>query len=419
MVRAFLGLGSNIGDRAGSLREAIRRLDGPDLRVVARSAVYETVPWGLTGQATYLNQVVAVETALAPHALLDRCRAVEASLGRVRGERWGPRTVDVDILLWGDAAVREPDLTVPHRDLAHRAFVLVPLAEAAPGLRLPDGTSVEALLAACPDRDTVWPWDEAGDAGVIGHEILWYDSLPSTNDAVRMQAEQGAAEGSVIVAEAQTAGRGRLGRPWTSPVGGLWMSIMLRPHLPADRVPLIGLAAAVATAVAIEETTGLRPRLKWPNDVLVGGRKVAGLLLEAGPLRAAGQTPAWLALGIGINVNVPSAALPDRPRYPAASLAAVSGGPVARGPLLRAVLRQLDRAYREIHTQGGAGTLRRWRALSDTLGRVVRVATASTTVDGVARDIDGLGALLIRARDGAEHRIVAGDVTDEVEEGVR
>ncbi len=419
MVRAFLGLGSNMGDRAGFLRDAIRRLDGPDLRVAARSGVYETVPWGLTGQATYLNQVVAVETALAPRALLERCRAVEASLGRVRGKRWGPRTVDVDILLYGAAAVREPDLAIPHRDLAHRAFVLVPLAEAAPGLRLPDGRSVEALLAASPDRDTVWPWDEAGDAGVIGHEILWYDTLPSTNDAARMLAEQGAAEGTVIVAEAQTAGRGRLGRTWSSPVGGLWTSVLLRPRLPADRIPLIGLAAAVATAAAIEETTGLRPRLKWPNDVLVGGRKVAGLLLESGPLRSAGQTPAWLALGIGINANVPPGALPDRPRYPAASLAAVSGHPVGRGPLLRAALRQLDRAYRELQTQDGAGTLGRWRALSETLGRVVRVATASATVDGVARDIDGMGALLIQARDGAEHRIVAGDVTGEVEEGVR
>lgn len=411
MVRAFLGLGSNIGDRAGHLREAVRRLDGPDLRVAAQSAIYETVPWGLTGQATYLNQVVAVDTALAPRALLERCRAVEASLGRVRGERWGPRTVDVDILLYGDAVVREPDLTIPHRDLAHRAFVLVPLAEASPGLRLPDGTSVEALLAASPDRDTVWRRHEA-DAGPIGHEIRWFDALPSTNDLARREAEAGAAEGLVIVADQQTAGRGRLGRVWASPPGGLWLSVVLRPGVSAAQAPLVGFAASLSTAAAIQEITGLRARLKWPNDVLVDGRKAAGVLLEAGA--------AWLVAGVGINVNVAPEALPPRPRYPAISLSAALGRQVERGRLLRALLRAFDRDYAELHERGGAPILRRWRALSDTLGRPVQVATGAATVEGLAEEVDEVGALIIRTRDGAARRIAAGDVAGDVSvEGVR
>ena len=419
MVRAFLGLGSNVGDRARYLREAVRRLDAPDLRVTGRSGVYETAPWGLTGQATYLNQVVAVETPLAPRALLERCRAVEAGLGRVRGERWGPRTVDVDILLYGDAAIHGPDLTVPHADLSRRAFVLVPLAELAPGLRLPDGTPVESLLAATPDRESVWRWEDA-DATPVGREIRWYDTLPSTNDLARSLAEAGDAEGIVIVAEQQTAGRGRLGRAWASPPGGLWLSVMLRPRLPAAQTPLVGLAASAATAAAIEEMTALRPRVKWPNDVLVEGRKVAGLLLEAGPVHRDTAAPSWLVVGIGINVNVAPEALPRRPQYPATSLAAAAGRSVGRGPLLRTLLRRFDRDYGELRERGGAAILERWRALSETLGREVRVATASATIEGLAYDVDEVGALLVRARDGGERRIVAGEVTGEVAvEGAR
>ena len=419
MVRAFLGLGSNMGDRAGHLREAIRRLDGPGLRVTARSGVYETVPWGLTGQATFLNQVIGVDTGLAPRALLDRCRAVEASLGRVRSERWGPRTVDVDILVYGDAVVRERDLTIPHRDLAHRAFVLVPLAEAAPGLRLPDGTAVDALLAASPDRDTVWPWSEA-DAGAIGHEIRWFETLPSTNERARGAAEAGAAEGLVLVADRQTAGRGRLGREWASPPGGLWFSIVLRPRVPAAQAPLVGFAASISTAAAIQEITGLRARVKWPNDVLVDGRKVAGVLLEAGAARRATAGPAWLVAGIGINVNVHPDALPPRPRYPATSLAAVLGRDVVRGRLLRALLRAFTQDYAGLCGRGAAPLLDRWRALSDTLGRPVRIDTAAGPVEGLAEDVDQGGALVIRAPDGAVRRIAAGDVAGEITvEGVR
>lgn len=154
-VHAFLGLGSNVGDRSQMLAEALELLAGPDLCIVRRSHVYETPPWGKTGQPLFLNQVVEVETTLPPGALLTRCRFVEQTLGRVRAERWGPRTVDVDILLYGGLVLRTPDLVVPHAEMRRRAFVLVPLAEIAPGLRLPTGETVEALLAQLPDRDAM------------------------------------------------------------------------------------------------------------------------------------------------------------------------------------------------------------------------------------------------------------------------
>jgi len=165
-VRAFLGLGSNVGDRAYWLTSAAERLDGPAVQVLRRSRVYETPAWGRTDQRPFLNQVVEVETTLAPEALLERCQALERSLGRVRTERWGPRTIDVDVLLYDDATIHTPTLVVPHADLHRRAFVLVPLVELRPHLVLPDGRSASALLEALPERSAITPVSDAAPGGV-------------------------------------------------------------------------------------------------------------------------------------------------------------------------------------------------------------------------------------------------------------
>ncbi len=147
-VVAYLGLGSNLGDREGYLRRAVELLgQEAGIEVERVSSIYETEPVGFTDQPRFLNQVVEVKTTLDPAALLARALAVEAALGRVRGERWGPRVIDVDLLVYGDAVVREPGLEVPHPRLAERAFVLVPLAELAPDLRLPGGEPVRHLAA--------------------------------------------------------------------------------------------------------------------------------------------------------------------------------------------------------------------------------------------------------------------------------
>lgn len=154
-VIAFLGLGSNLGDRAVTLSAALGLLAGGDLRITRESRVYESPPWGKTDQPAFLNQVVEVDTTLAPEALLARCQKIEDALGRVRRERWGPRTIDIDILLYDDLMIQTPDLVVPHPDLRRRAFVLVPLAEVAPDLRLPTGETVGDVLMAIPDRAEV------------------------------------------------------------------------------------------------------------------------------------------------------------------------------------------------------------------------------------------------------------------------
>lgn len=151
MTTAYVALGSNLGDRATLLRAALVTLQrGGDVQVVTESAVYETAPVGGPEQPDYLNMVVAVATALEPEALLERCLAIEAEHGRVRRERWGPRTLDLDLLAFGAEERRSERLTLPHPRMAERAFVLVPLAEIAPELKIGDTTA--GALAARIDR---------------------------------------------------------------------------------------------------------------------------------------------------------------------------------------------------------------------------------------------------------------------------
>ena len=146
MVAAYLGLGSNLGDRLGNLQRAVDLLAAGDgVTVVRSSRVYETEPVGGPPQPDYLNAVIAVETALSARELLRTCMGVEVELGRVRDERWGPRTIDVDVLTYGDERIDEPDLTVPHPRMHERGFVLLPLGELDPDPPLPGGLRLAAL----------------------------------------------------------------------------------------------------------------------------------------------------------------------------------------------------------------------------------------------------------------------------------
>ena len=148
MTRAYVGLGANLGDREATIQRALDLLDAdPDIEVAAVSTLRETDPVGYLDQPRFLNGAAALETSLAPRELLDRLLAVERTLGRVRERRYGPRTIDLDLLLYGDATLEEPGLVVPHPALHERAFVLEPLAELDPGLAVPGRGQVSALLA--------------------------------------------------------------------------------------------------------------------------------------------------------------------------------------------------------------------------------------------------------------------------------
>ena len=143
---AYLGLGSNIGDKAATLADAVARLAAtPGIRVTARSSDYRTPPWGDTDQDWFLNAAIGIETRLTPHELLEAGLAIETAMGRVRERRWGPRVIDIDVLSYEGAAISDARLVLPHRFVRERAFVLVPLAEIAPTLRIGPETVTEAL----------------------------------------------------------------------------------------------------------------------------------------------------------------------------------------------------------------------------------------------------------------------------------
>ncbi|MGQ9533383.1 MAG: 2-amino-4-hydroxy-6-hydroxymethyldihydropteridine diphosphokinase [Desulfotomaculales bacterium] len=149
MVRAYVGLGTNLGDKMANLRAALALLAAaPGVRVLRVAGVYRTAPWGHTDQDWFLNTVAELETVLPPRALLEVFLGIEARLGRRRGMRWGPRVIDLDLLVYGDLVVYEPDLVVPHPRMHERAFVLVPLAELEPSLRLADGRTVAGAAEA-------------------------------------------------------------------------------------------------------------------------------------------------------------------------------------------------------------------------------------------------------------------------------
>ena len=155
-VRAALGLGSNIGDTRAHLDAALAALQADGgIRVLARSSDYRTPPWGPVPQDDYRNACAVIETELEARALLEKCLAAERALGRVRDLRWGPRVIDIDVLLYGDARIEEDGLSIPHPRMGERAFVLVPLAEIWPHAPLADGRTVAQALETCPDRNVI------------------------------------------------------------------------------------------------------------------------------------------------------------------------------------------------------------------------------------------------------------------------
>ncbi|HET9594910.1 MAG TPA: biotin--[acetyl-CoA-carboxylase] ligase [Anaeromyxobacteraceae bacterium] len=241
----------------------------------------------------------------------------------------------------------------------------------------------------------------------VGREVHWFAEVSSTNDAAKELAEEGALHGEVVVAETQTAGRGRRGRAWASPPGkNLYLSVVLRPELPPSRAPELTLLASVALCQAARRTGVAGAAIKWPNDVLVGGRKLAGILTE---MAAEPDVVQWVVLGLGVNVNAGVEDFPGELRDVVTSLARERGEPVPRALFAAALLSGLE-AWLDRHAAEGFAPVRAaWRELSDTLGRDVRVRAAGEELVGRAEDVDAQGALLVRTAAGLE-RVLAGDV---------
>jgi BirA family transcriptional regulator, biotin operon repressor / biotin---[acetyl-CoA-carboxylase] ligase len=266
-------------------------------------------------------------------------------------------------------------------------------------------------LVAAPDAVTPAEILPGLTTRAFGRQMEYRESLGSTNDLAKQLARAGAPEGLLVVADQQTAGKGRLGRPWTTPPGSaLALTLVLRPNLPPTDAPRITLVAAVAVAEAVREVTGLPVGIKWPNDLQVVGRKICGILTE---MDAEIERINFVVCGIGLNVNMERASLPAEFRESATSLRSELGAPIARAPLVRAVMARFEEAYGQLVSGRFDLVLDRWRALSVTLGREVRVlsVTGAPTLEGVAEGVDPDGALLVRDTGGQVHRVLAGEVS--------
>jgi BirA family biotin operon repressor/biotin-[acetyl-CoA-carboxylase] ligase len=255
-------------------------------------------------------------------------------------------------------------------------------------------------------------WDEKElieklNTKVIGNRFEIYQETGSTNQKALEMASNGAEEGMVVLAELQTEGRGRLGREWISPPGvGIYTSVLLRPECSVAELPKFTLLAGVAVAEAVREVTGLPAAIKWPNDVLLQGKKFCGILEES---FIVGNKIRYIVVGIGINVNTDPAHLPTTRGKPT-SLKAEKGSQIDRSLLLATVLNKLDSGYLDIRQGKGGDLIHRWRGLSCTLGRQVRVQLAEGAVEGRAMDIDDDGGLLISTQDGGVQKVMAGDI---------
>ena len=243
----------------------------------------------------------------------------------------------------------------------------------------------------------------------FGRSFRYYDEIESTNAEAKSLANSGAPEGTVVIAECQSAGRGRLGRRWTSPAGkGLLFSVILRPSVPMSEAHLLTLVAAAAAADGIETQVAVDVQIKWPNDLYVGDRKVGGILMEV-----AGEQDEveWVIVGIGVNVNTEYSELPVALRRSATSLKMMTGATVDRSDLLAALLLSLEQRYGEASSAGFDSALRAFRERDYLLRRAVSVQTREGAITGEATGIDDRGALLVELPHRQIRRFHAGDVT--------
>jgi BirA family biotin operon repressor/biotin-[acetyl-CoA-carboxylase] ligase len=282
------------------------------------------------------------------------------------------------------------------------------------GLLREQGYHIEALpsrgyrLLSGPDSFLPAEIKAGSENRLIGREVVYFTETDSTNLRAQALGEAGAVEGTVVIADRQSAGKGRLGRQWFSPPGvNLYASVLLRPPISPRLAPQLTFVSALAVARAIEETSGLEPTVKWPNDILLGGRKVAGLLNE---LSAETERVHYVILGIGVNLNMTADQFPGDLRYPATSVALEKGEPVSRVAFARALFRHVEQLYELYLLKGFTPLLRAWESLFELTGQPAEVDCRERVLRGIVEGLDSDGALLLRLPNGETERILAGDV---------
>ena len=243
----------------------------------------------------------------------------------------------------------------------------------------------------------------------IGLELLFFDSVSSTNTVAMEIASHGCPDGTVLIADCQTAGKGRLGRSWSSPPGkNLYVSIILRPEISPRDATALTLLSAVACASAIRQTTAVSVSIKWPNDLMVGRRKLGGILTE---IKADIDRINYAVVGIGINVALTFEDMPDDIRLLATSVMIETGNRFSRTDLAAALITEFDRWYGRLLTEGKGVIIDAWLGMSSTIGKQVFVATANQSFEGFAEGIDEEGILIVKLADNSYRKVSAGDVS--------
>jgi BirA family biotin operon repressor/biotin-[acetyl-CoA-carboxylase] ligase len=243
----------------------------------------------------------------------------------------------------------------------------------------------------------------------FGRNIVFLREVGSTNDFAKELAGYGAVEGTVVVAETQTCGRGRLDREWVSPKGGLWFSVVLRPELKPAEAVVIVFVSGLAVAEVLRELYGLKSETKWPNDVLVNGKKICGILTE---MNTTGERINCVIVGVGVNVNFDVVKVfPEELRASATSLENMFGRKVRLEELFRALLEKLENVYELFLKEGFDQILAEWKKYASFLGCQVEVASGTEKWVGLALDVENDGALILRLEDGTVKRIFVGDAT--------
>lgn len=241
--------------------------------------------------------------------------------------------------------------------------------------------------------------------GSMGHAAIYEDKVDSTNEIAMALAGEGALHGTVIVADAQAKGRGRQGRPWLSKEGaGLLMSVILRPEISPEEAPRLTYLCSLSAVRGIRRVTGADLRLKWPNDLMIGDRKLGGLLID---LRSEPGAVLYAVAGFGININARASDLHPSIRGIATSLLIETGIRHSRSDIAVAILDEISLALEETPE----AIMEQWKALCTTLNREVTVTGLRDTIKGMARGIDSSGRLIVRTPDGVEHAVSSGDVT--------
>ncbi|MDD3654803.1 MAG: biotin--[acetyl-CoA-carboxylase] ligase [Desulfotomaculaceae bacterium] len=280
-----------------------------------------------------------------------------------------------------------------------------------------DGYDIDArprvgyLLVGIPDRLYAEEICNGLTTEFIARQVFYFSSLSSTNDLAKKLSSNvvGVSNGSIVVAEEQTGGRGRLGRKWFSlKYKAICFSLILYPPVNPSEASQVTMVTAVALAIAIRKETGVRVGIKWPNDLLVGGKKLCGILTELG---AEIDKINYLIVGAGININQEPGEFPEDVRDTATSLKIEMGVTVNRVKLLQAILIEFEQWYKIWLEQGFPKILTKWKELTVSLQCPVRINAVDRSWDGWAVDVDQDGALLLRLPDGQLQRVVAGDVS--------